>query len=65
MNWDEIKGRWTQLTGAARSTWGDLTEDELAKAAGERDRMIGLVQEKYGVAKEEAARQVDEWTSRL
>lgn len=65
MNWDQIKGQWTQLKGSARSKWGELTDDEIAQAAGERDRMIGLVQEKYGVAKEEAARQVDEWTSKL
>lgn len=65
MNWDQIKGQWTQLKGSARSKWGELTDDEVTQAAGERDRMIGLVQEKYGVAKEEAARQVDEWTSKL
>jgi uncharacterized protein YjbJ (UPF0337 family) len=65
MNWDQIKGKWSQMQGAARSKWGELTDDEVAQAAGERDRMVGLIQEKYGVAKEEAERQVDEWSSAL
>ena len=65
MNWDQIKGKWSQMQGAVRSKWGELTDDEVAEAAGERDRMVGLIQEKYGVAKEEAERQVDEWGGTL
>ncbi len=62
MNWDQIKGKWTQVKGSAKSKWGELTDDELDQAAGERDKLVGKIQEKYGIAKEEAEKQVDEWS---
>ncbi|TVQ57583.1 MAG: CsbD family protein [Rhodobacteraceae bacterium] len=65
MNWDQIKGKWTQVKGSARSKWGELTDDDIEKAAGQKDRMVGIIQEKYGIAKHEAEKQVDEWTSTL
>ncbi len=65
MNWDQIEGKWKQVKGKAVEKWGDLTNDELDRVAGKRDQMIGLVQEKYGHAKAEAERQVDEWTRGL
>lgn len=61
MNWDKIKGNWTQMKGSAKSKWGELTDDELTQAGGERDKIIGKVQEKYGIAREEAEKQVDDW----
>ncbi|WP_425049699.1 CsbD family protein [Psychromarinibacter sp. S121] len=61
MNWEQVKGNWNQVKGKAREQWGELTDDELAKAKGEREQLVGLIQEKYGIAKEEAERQVDEW----
>lgn len=60
MNWDQIKGNWTQLKGEVKSRWGDLTDDDLTEIEGERDKLVGKVQERYGIAKEEAERQVDE-----
>lgn len=65
MNWDQIKGKWTQFKGKARERWGDLTDDDLDRAAGNRDQLVGKIQERYGIAKEEAQRQVDEWTRRV
>lgn len=65
MNWDQIKGRWTEIKGSARENWGELTDDELAEARGEREQVIGLVQRKYGKAREEAEREVDRWQSEL
>ena len=65
MNWDTIKGQWNQMKGAAKAKWGEITDDEAEKAEGNRDKMIGLVQKKYGVAREEAERQVDEWSKQL
>lgn len=65
MNWDQIKGKWTQYKGKAKEKWGDLTDDDLDRAEGRRDQLAGKVQEKYGVAKEEAERQVDEWSKSL
>ncbi|MEX0758030.1 MAG: CsbD family protein [Tistlia sp.] len=64
MNWDQIKGKWTQMKGMAREQWGDLTDDDLERAAGDRDQLIGRIQERYGIAKEEAERQVDDWSKR-
>lgn len=59
MNWDIIEGKWKQLKGSAQVQWGRLTDDELDEAAGNREKLVGLIQERYGVAKEEAERQVD------
>lgn len=65
MNRDEIEGKWKQLKGRAKEQWGDLTDDELDQAEGRRDRMVGLLQEKYGKTREDAEREVDSWMSRL
>ncbi len=64
MNWDQIKGKWTQMTGSAKQQWGKLTDDDLRQVEGEKDKLVGKIQEKYGVAKDEAERQVDDWSSR-
>ena len=64
MNWDRIEGSWKQLRGAAREQWGKLTDDDLDKIAGKRDQLAGRVQERYGIAKDEAERQVDDWVDR-
>jgi len=61
--WKQIKGKWNQFQGAAREKWGRLTDDEIAEAKGEREQLIGLVQEKYGIAREEAREQVDEFAN--
>jgi len=62
VNWDEIKGKWHQFQGSIRAKWGELTDDEIAEMDGNREKMVGKIQEKYGVAKDEAEKQVDEWT---
>jgi uncharacterized protein YjbJ (UPF0337 family) len=62
MNWDQIKGKWHQVKGSIRAKWGELTDDEIEELDGNREKMVGKIQEKYGVAKEEAEKQVDEWT---
>ena len=64
MNWDQVEGKWKQMKGSAREMWGKLTDDDLEKIQGKRDQLVGQVQERYGVAKEEAERQVAEWLSR-
>lgn len=61
MNSDELKGRWTEMKGKARSKWGELTDDELAQVEGDREQLIGLIQQKYGKAKADAEREVDTW----
>lgn len=65
MNWDQIKGNWTQFKGKARETWGDLTDDDLARIEGNQEQLVGRIQERYGIAREEAERQVSEWSERL
>jgi uncharacterized protein YjbJ (UPF0337 family) len=64
MNWDTIKGQWTQFTGKVRQKWGQLTDDEIAEIKGERDILIGKIQEKYGRTKEEAQKEVDEFMNK-
>ena len=59
MNADVLKGKWMQLKGTVKEKWGDLTDDDLDRVSGNVDRLIGLVQERYGYQKEEAKRQVD------
>ncbi|HEX5035146.1 MAG TPA: CsbD family protein, partial [bacterium] len=60
-NWDQIEGNWKQFKGKVREKWGRLTDDELESIAGSKDRLVGALQEKYGVAMEEAERQLREW----
>ena len=61
MNWDEIQGRWKQFKGEAQKKWGELKDDELDQAAGNREKLEGLIQERYGKTKEEVRKEVDEW----
>jgi uncharacterized protein YjbJ (UPF0337 family) len=61
MNWDQIKGNWRQFQGRVKQQWGDLTDDDLTRIEGDRDVLIGRLQERYGIAREEAERQVRAW----
>lgn len=65
MNWDQIEGRWTEMKGKARASWGELTDDELDQINGKREQLVGKLQQKYGLAKDEAERKADEWASSL
>ncbi|MCB1800789.1 MAG: CsbD family protein [Gammaproteobacteria bacterium] len=59
MNWEQVKGNWNQVKGEIKSKWGDLSDDDLTRIDGEKDKLVGVIQERYGVSKEEAQRQVD------
>jgi uncharacterized protein YjbJ (UPF0337 family) len=61
MEWNQIEGQWTQFTGSVKEKWGRLTDDELDVIAGRRDKFIGKLQEKYGLSKDEAEHQLEEW----
>jgi uncharacterized protein YjbJ (UPF0337 family) len=61
MNWDRIEGNWKQAKGKVKEQWGELTDDDIAFVAGKRDQLAGKIQERYGIAKDEAERQVSEW----
>ena len=65
MNWDQIAGNWKQLTGKVKQKWGDLTDDDLISVAGKRDQLAGKLQERYGYAKEQAERELDEFVRDL
>ena len=58
MNGDVIKGNWKQMTGAIKSQWGELTDDEIDQLDGERERLAGLIQERYGMAKDQAEEEI-------
>ena len=58
MNWDTIKGNWKQAKGDLKKVWADLTDDDLAKIEGDRDKLIGTLQTRYGIARDEAEKQV-------
>ena len=62
MNWDQIKGDWKQVTGKVKEKWGKLTDDDLTTIGGQRDQLIGVLQEKYGYAKEQAENELSEFT---
>ena len=61
MNWDQMAGKWSQMKGEARRQWGKLTDDDLEVIAGSKDKLAGRIQERYGIAKEQAEEQIDRW----
>ena len=63
MDWNVVEGKWKQLKGKAREEWGDLTDDDLEQIGGSKDRLVGKLQERYGYAKDDAERRVDEWAN--
>jgi len=65
MNWQQIEGNWRQFSGKAKQQWGQLTDDDLDKIAGHRDELIGKIQEIYGLSKDEAERQVEDFKDKL
>ncbi|MFN3314951.1 MAG: CsbD family protein [Hyphomonas sp.] len=61
MNWDIIQGKWKQLKGSAKEKWGELTDDELDQIEGNKDKLAGKLQEKYGWTKNEAEKEIDDY----
>jgi uncharacterized protein YjbJ (UPF0337 family) len=61
MHRNEISGQWTQFKGRLKEQWGELTDAELEAIAGNREQLIGKLQEKHGLTKDEAERQLEEW----
>jgi uncharacterized protein YjbJ (UPF0337 family) len=64
MNREQLMGKWNQVKGSVRKRWGKLTDDDVDKIAGQRDTLIGKIQEKYGKSKEEAEKEVDDFTTK-
>ena len=59
MNWDQAKGNWKQIKGKVKEQWGNLTDDDLTKIDGQRDQLVGIIQERYGIERENAQKQVE------
>ena len=64
MNWDQVEGNWKQFRDKIRETWGKFTEDELDALHGTREQFVGKLQEKYGLKREEAEKELDEHLSK-
>ncbi len=64
MNHDRIEGKWKKVKGKLKEKWGQLTDDDLDVIAGRREQLLGRIQERHGIAKDEAERQVREWEGR-
>ncbi|HEX9776829.1 MAG TPA: CsbD family protein [Geopsychrobacteraceae bacterium] len=65
MNNQQLRGKWDQVKGLIREFWGELTGDELDFIAGQRDRLIGKLEERYDMTRAEAEKQVEEFESKL
>lgn len=60
MNWDQVEGNWTRLRAKVEQKWTKLTDDDLDLIDGKREELVGKLQERLGVARDQAERQVDE-----
>ena len=65
MNWDQLEGKWKQATGKVKEKWGKLTDSDLEVIRGRRDQLVGKIQERYGIAKEVAQKQAEEFVKAL
>ena len=65
MNSEILKGKWNELKGSVQEQWGKLTNDDLDQAEGNRDQLIGRIQQRYGMARDEAEREVDKFLNNL
>ncbi len=65
MNWEQVQGNWKQFRGRAQQKWGKLTDDDLDIVEGRRIELVGKIQQRYGVAKDVAEKEVDNWLSRV
>ena len=62
MNWDQMEGKWKQVKGSIKQKWGKLTDDDMDVIAGSREKLVGRIQERYGIAKDAAEKEVDSWS---
>jgi uncharacterized protein YjbJ (UPF0337 family) len=65
MNWDRVAGNWKQITGQVKQHWGKLTDDDLVEISGERDQLEGKIQARYGYAKEQVKKDIDDWLNKI
>jgi len=63
MNSDQFEGKWKQLKGSVKQRWGKLTDDDVTSLSGKKDELVGKLQERYGITREQAQREADEWAA--
>src|SRR5262245_9625485 len=61
MDWNSIEGNWKQAQGKIKEKWGKLTDDDLTLVNGQREQLEGIIQKRYGVAKDMVRKDVDDW----
>lgn len=61
MNSDQFEGKWKQLKGSVKQRWGKLTDDDITMLSGKKDELVGKIQERYGITREQAEKEADEW----
>ena len=64
MDWNRVEGSWKQLKGNVKEQWGKLTDDDMDVIAGNRDKLEGTIQERYGYEKDRVRKDVDDWYNR-
>jgi uncharacterized protein YjbJ (UPF0337 family) len=61
MDWNRVQGNWKQVAGKVKAKWGKLTDDDLTTINGRREQLEGKIQERYGLAKDQARKEIDDW----
>lgn len=61
MNSDQFEGKWKQLKGSVKQQWGKLTDDDVTTLTGKKDELVGKLQERYGITREQATKEADDW----
>jgi uncharacterized protein YjbJ (UPF0337 family) len=65
MNWDRVQGEWQALRAQVKSKWAKLTDDDLKMISAKKDALVGKIQERYGILRDEAEKQVDDWIAKI
>ena len=61
MDWNRVEGNWKQVKGKVKEKWAKLTDDDLAYVNGKRDQLEGKIQERYGIARDQVRKEIDDW----
>lgn len=61
MNWDQVEGNWKQMKGKLQGQWAKLTDHDLERIQGKRTELMGKLQARYGMSREQAQREIDQW----
>lgn len=65
MDWNRLEGNWKQAKGQVKAKWAKLTDDDLNEVEGRREQLEGKIQERYGIARDQVRKQVDDWLKRM